>query len=130
VTSRHPQTKLNTKTDSILAISDINRYIWLIYYLLMKDYSVIKTPRTVLKNTALKVRDLRRQKKYSQSELADRSGVSLGSLKRFEATGLISLESFLKLIHLLDRLEEFDAILQPCDDLTAVAKLFTLNQKK
>jgi len=96
----------------------------------MKDYSVIKTPRSVLKNTALKVRDLRRQSKYSQSELADRSGVSLGSLKRFEATGLISLESFLKLLHILDRLEEFDAILQPGEDLTTVAKLFTLNQKK
>ena len=96
----------------------------------MKDYSVIKTPRSVLKSTAIKVRDLRKQNKYSQSELADRSGVSLGSLKRFESTGLISLESFLKLLHILDRLEEFDAILLPGEDLTAVAKLFTLNQKK
>ena len=96
----------------------------------MKNYSVIKTPRSVLKSTAIKVRDLRRQRKYSQSELADRSGVSLGSLKRFEATGLISLESFLKLLHILDRLEEFDAILQPGEDLTAVEKLFTLKQKK
>jgi transcriptional regulator with XRE-family HTH domain len=91
----------------------------------MKDYSVIKTPQTVLKNTALKVRELRRQSKYSQAELADRSGVSLGSLKRFEATGLISLESFLKLIHLLDRLEEFDTILQRREDLAAIEKLFS-----
>ncbi len=96
----------------------------------MKDYSVIKTPRSVLKNTALKVRELRRQSKYSQAELADRSGVSLGSLKRFEATGLISLESFLKLLHILDRLEEFNNILQPGEDLAAVEKLFRLNQKK
>jgi transcriptional regulator with XRE-family HTH domain len=91
----------------------------------MKDYSVIKTPQTVLKNTALKVRELRRQSKYSQAELAGRSGVSLGSLKRFEATGLISLESFLKLIHLLDRLEEFDTILQRREDLAAIEKLFS-----
>jgi transcriptional regulator with XRE-family HTH domain len=96
----------------------------------MKDYSVIKTPRSVLKNTAVKVRALRKQNKYSQFELADRSGVSLGSLKRFESTGLISLESFLKLLHILDRLEEFDAILLSGEDLTAVAKLFTLIQKK
>ncbi|HSO89510.1 MAG TPA: helix-turn-helix transcriptional regulator [Draconibacterium sp.] len=91
----------------------------------MKDYSAIKTPRSVLKNTAVKVRALRRQNKYSQVEFADRSGVSLGSLKRFEATGLISLESFLKLIHLLDRLEEFDTILQSGDDFDAVEKLFS-----
>lgn len=91
----------------------------------MKDYSAIKTPRSVLKNTAVKVRVLRRQNKYSQVEFADRSGVSLGSLKRFEATGLISLESFLKLIHLLDRLEEFDTILQSGDDFDAVEKLFS-----
>ena len=91
----------------------------------MKDYSAIKTPRSVLKNTAVKVRALRKQNKYSQVEFADRSGVSLGSLKRFEATGLISLESFLKLIHLLDRLEEFDTILQSGDDFDAVEKLFS-----
>jgi transcriptional regulator with XRE-family HTH domain len=91
----------------------------------MKDYSVIKTPQSVLKNTAAKVRALRRQNKYSQVEFADRSGVSLGSLKRFESTGLISLESFLKLIHLLDRLEEFDTILQSGEDLATIEKLFS-----
>jgi transcriptional regulator with XRE-family HTH domain len=91
----------------------------------MKDYSVIKTPQTVLKSTALKVRELRRQSKYSQAELADRSGVSLGSLKRFETTGQISLESFLKLLHILDRLEEFDSILKPAEDLKSIEKLFS-----
>jgi transcriptional regulator with XRE-family HTH domain len=95
----------------------------------MKDYSVIKTPRSVLKNTAVKVRALRKQNKYSQLELADRSGVSLGSLKRFESTGQISLESFLKLLHILDRLEEFDAILQRSEDLAAIEKLFSNNTK-
>jgi transcriptional regulator with XRE-family HTH domain len=95
----------------------------------MKDYSVIKTPRSVLKNTAVKVRALRKQNKYSQLELADRSGVSLGSLKRFESTGLISLDSFLKLLHILDRLEEFDAILQRREDLAAIEKLFSNNTK-
>lgn len=40
---------------------------------------------------------LRRRKKISQKELAARSGVSLGSLKRFEQTGEISLQSLTKL---------------------------------
>jgi transcriptional regulator with XRE-family HTH domain len=40
---------------------------------------------------------LRKRKKISQKELAARSGVSLGSLKRFEQRGEISLQSFTKL---------------------------------
>ena len=96
----------------------------------MNNYSITKLPRQVLKNTAAKLRVLRRQNKYSQAELADRSGVSLGSLKRFEATGQISLESFLKLLHVLDRLEEFDTILKLGEDLKAIEKLFSFNKNK
>ena len=40
---------------------------------------------------------LRKRKKLSQRELAVRSDVSLGSLKRFEQTGEISLQSLTKL---------------------------------
>ncbi len=93
----------------------------------MNKYSIAKLPLPVLKNTAAKVRALRRQNKYSQAELADRSGVSLGSLKRFEATGQISLESFLKLLHILDRLEEFDSILKPLENMETIEKLFSSN---
>ena len=96
----------------------------------MNNYSITKLPRQVLKNTAAKLRVLRRQNKYSQAELADRSGVSLGSLKRFETTGQVSLESFLKLLHVLDRLEEFDTILKLGEDLKAIEKLFSFNKNK
>lgn len=40
---------------------------------------------------------LRKRKKISQKVLAAKSGVSLGSLKRFEQQGEISLQSFTKL---------------------------------
>ena len=40
---------------------------------------------------------LRKRRKISQKKLAAKSGVSLGSLKRFEQTGEISLQSFTKL---------------------------------
>jgi transcriptional regulator with XRE-family HTH domain len=40
---------------------------------------------------------LRKRKKITQKELAVRSGVSLGSLKRFEQRGEISLQSLTKL---------------------------------
>ncbi len=41
----------------------------------------------------------------TQKGLASRAGVSLPSLRKFEQKGLISLESFLKLMLILDGLE-------------------------
>jgi len=49
-------------------------------------------------------------KGYTQKELSSRSGVSLGSLKRFESYGQISLESLLKLALVLECLEDFEKI--------------------
>lgn len=56
---------------------------------------------------------LRKRKKISQKELAKRSGVSLGSLKRFEQTGEISLQSFTKLAIALKVDGELEALF--CD---------------
>jgi len=57
--------------------------------------------------------------------MAERSGVSLGSLKRFENTGKISLESLLKLMHLLGRLNEIDSILAIDENREDIEELFT-----
>jgi transcriptional regulator with XRE-family HTH domain len=46
----------------------------------------------------------------SQRTLSERSGVSLGTLKKFERSGQISLESLLKLALALRALEEFSAL--------------------
>ena len=43
----------------------------------------------------------------SQRTLAERSGVSYGTLKKFERTGQISLTSLLKIALILDSLEDF-----------------------
>jgi transcriptional regulator with XRE-family HTH domain len=40
-----------------------------------------------------RLKKVRRQLKLSQADLAERSGVSLGSLKRFENSGKISLDA-------------------------------------
>ena len=42
----------------------------------------------------------------TQEGLADRSGVALTTLRKFEQKGVISLESFLKLLTILGGLEE------------------------
>ena len=78
-----------------------------------------------MQEIALRHKALRKQAGFSQSELAKRSGVSLGSLKRFELTGQISLESLLKLTDVLNRLNDFEAILKPLENLDAIEKLFS-----
>ena len=88
-------------------------------------YSLEPTPLEVSKALAERHRILRKQLKMSQEEMAERSGVSLGSLKRFENTGKISMDSLLKLMHLLGRLNEFDNLLFPKENLDDVKKLFT-----
>ncbi len=62
-----------------------------------------------------RVRQLRKVKKISRQELADRSGVPAPTLRKFEQTGIISLESLLKLVTILGRLEEFEQLLEPTD---------------
>ena len=65
------------------------------------------TPLEVMENLKTNFRKRRKALGYTQEELAIRSGVSLGSLKRFEQIGQISLESLLKLAFVLECLEEF-----------------------
>ncbi len=49
---------------------------------------------------------IRKRRKISQQKLADMSGVSYGSIKRFETTGQISLYSLTKIAMALDVSEE------------------------
>lgn len=88
-------------------------------------FGLNKKPVDVLQEIAQRHKVLRKQWGYSQSELARRSGVSLGSLKRFETTGQISLESLLLLADVLNRLNDFDALFIPIENLEAIEKLFS-----
>lgn len=77
-----------------------------------------------MKGLALKTQQLRKKTGISQLELSKRSGVSYGSLKRFETSGQISLESLLKLAYFFDRLDDFTSVFQIDTDLEKVEKLF------
>ncbi len=68
------------------------------------------TPSEMMETLKTKFRQRRKVLGYTQPELASRSGVSLGSLKRFERFGQISLESLLKLALVLECLGEFGAL--------------------
>ena len=52
------------------------------------------------------MRRIRRRRKVSQQKLSDMSGVSYGSIKRFETTGQISLLSLTKLAMALELADE------------------------
>ena len=88
-------------------------------------YSVIKTPGSVMEELVVKLQQLRKQEKLSQAELAMRSGVSLGSLKRFEASGQISLESLLKLAYYFNRMDDFSQVFLKTNNMEEVERLFS-----
>ena len=48
-----------------------------------------KTPKEIDKLIAARIRNIRRRRKISQKRLSEKSGVSLGSVKRFESSGEI-----------------------------------------
>ena len=65
--------------------------------------NLYQKPWTEINNDiAQKIVRLRKRKKITQKQLAARSGVSLGSLKRFEQSGEISLQSLTKIAIALD----------------------------
>ena len=61
-----------------------------------------KTWTEINNDIAQKIVRLGKRKKITQKQLALRSGVSLGSLKRFEQSGEISLQSLTKIAIALD----------------------------
>ena len=69
-----------------------------------------KTWTEINNDIAQKIVRLRKRKKITQKQLAARSGVSLGSLKRFEQSGEISLQSLKKIAIALDMENELEGL--------------------
>lgn len=64
----------------------------------MNNYNFLtKTPREIDQLIASRIRSIRKRRKISQKRLSEKSGVSLGSVKRFEQNGEISLISLTKI---------------------------------
>ncbi|MBT4732998.1 helix-turn-helix transcriptional regulator [Candidatus Woesearchaeota archaeon] len=70
----------------------------------------IHTPSSILELLREKYKQKRLLLNLTQRGLAIRSGVSLGSVKRFESSGKISLESLLKVSLVLECLDDFNNI--------------------
>lgn len=76
------------------------------------DYS-LHTPEEISQLLAARLKELRLVKRWKRCSLAERSGVTEASLKRFEQTGKVSMENFLKLVFALGRVDEMETLLKP-----------------
>jgi len=82
------------------------------------------TPAEMERLLADRLKNLRLQAGYKRTTLANRSGVTVSSLKRFETTGQVSLKNLLRLAHALEQLPEFAELFIP-PRATSLAELRT-----
>ncbi len=71
--------------------------------------SLSKVQRKIVEN----IRYRRLQMELTQEGLSERSGVPLSTLRKFEQKGVISLDSFLKILSVVGGLDEMIEALKP-----------------
>ena len=76
----------------------------------MKNFNFLRSPNDLNMDIAKRVSVRRKEKKITQVQLAESSDVSLGSIKRFERTGEISLSSLIKIAFVLGCENDFDEL--------------------
>ena len=69
-----------------------------------------KTPNDIAKELVERIKQHRKKFKISQVLLSAKSGVSLGSIKRFESRYEISLNSFIKILIALNLEQDLENI--------------------
>ncbi|MBQ8923882.1 MAG: helix-turn-helix transcriptional regulator [Lachnospiraceae bacterium] len=69
-----------------------------------------ETPEEINRGIADKIKNIRKRRKLSQLALSELSGVSYGSIKRFEATGDISLKSLTRIAIALNIADDLKSI--------------------
>lgn len=77
-----------------------------------------KTPGEIQKLIAERIRIIRRRRKISQKKLSELSGVSLGSVKRFEQSGEISFLSLIKIATALGLNNELEHLFEDVPPLS------------
>ena len=70
----------------------------------------LTSPFEIKQALRIRARQRRLDDNLSQEGLAKRAGVSLGTLKRFESTGDVSIESLISLAFALNAEEEFESL--------------------
>ena len=73
------------------------------------------SPFDVMLLVAQKAKTLRLEQNITQQELADKVGIAIGTVKRFEKCGEIQFNHLLRIALVLGRLDEFSDIFAPVD---------------
>jgi transcriptional regulator with XRE-family HTH domain len=92
----------------------------------MTDIDLIAPP-DVMQRTAQRAKALRLAQNITQQELADKVGIAVGTVKRFEKSGEIQFNHLLRIALVLGRLEDFSSIFA-VDDVPA--SLYDLKAEK
>ncbi len=94
--------------------------------------SIMMTPHEVAIYIAGQAQAKRLALNFSQKTLSERSGVSLGVLKKFEQTGQVSLGSLLKIAVSLDALSSFQDVFKPMapEQFSTLDQLLAQNKKR
>lgn len=88
----------------------------------------ILTPKDTFLELSRALREHRIARNMTQVELADRSGVSVAVIRKFEQTGKISLESFIKLTFVLGLNERLIKALQPQTQFASMDELLKASE--
>ena len=76
----------------------------------ISDFVNVATEQSVVSSLVERYKKRLKELKMTRKDMAEKSGVSYGSLRRFEASGEISLSSLLKVCRVMGCIEDFDNI--------------------
>ena len=72
-----------------------------------KIHPLLMVPQDIMNECAERSRRLRLQQNITQQEFAERVGVAVGTIKRFEHTGEVQFRTLLGIALVLGRLDDF-----------------------
>ncbi len=76
----------------------------------ISDFINTSTEQSIKEELVNRFKKRRKESKLTQREISIRSGVSYGSIRRFESSGDISLQALLKLSRVLGALDDFNEV--------------------
>jgi len=90
---------------------------------------MLETVQELADGVAARLRSIRLDADLTQAGLAARSGVTLASLRRFETTGQIALESLIRLAQALGRDDDIATLFAP-PPVASLDELVTSNDRR
>ena len=92
----------------------------------------LKTEKEIALDIAKRVRAVRVNQRFTQAELSQRAGVSLGSYRRFEQSGRIEFISLIRIAQTLGIENNFEALFEqpPLQSLDQVERMVSTKTRK